>query len=151
MTGAKTLQFSGLTLADIFDGTIKTWNDPTIAADNPGVTLPSSAITVCVRSDGSGTGSNFSGCLGTESAQFLAKVGAASKTPPWTAPHVIHGLDNPGVLQCVKDNPNSIGYADLADAISAGDQALLAKVKSPSGTYVAPRPPQSPQPATPRR
>jgi phosphate transport system substrate-binding protein len=138
VTGAKTLQFSGATLADIFDGAITTWNDPKIAADNPGVTLPSATITVCVRSDGSGTSSNFSGYLGTSSPQFLTKVGAASKTPAWTAPHLTEGLKNPGVLQCVKDNPNSIGYADLADAISAGDQALLAKIKSPGGTYIAP-------------
>jgi phosphate transport system substrate-binding protein len=138
VTGVKTLQFSGPTLAGIFDGAITTWNDPKIAADNPGVTLPSNTITVCVRSDGSGTSSNFSGYLGTESAQFLAKVGPASKTPPWTAPHIVQGLKNPGVLQCVKDNANSIGYADLADAISAGDQGILAKIKGPSGAYVAP-------------
>ena len=140
VTGAKSLQFSGATLAGIFDGAITTWNDPKIAADNPGVTLPSATITVCVRSDGSGTSSNFSGYLGTSSPQFLAKVGAASKTPAWTAPHLTGGLKNPGVLQCVKDNPNSIGYADLADALSAGDQALVAKIKSPGGTYVAPTP-----------
>jgi phosphate transport system substrate-binding protein len=138
VTGAKSLQFSGATLADIFDGTVTKWNAPAIAADNPGVTLPSSSITVCVRADSSGTSSNFSGYLGVESATFLTKVGAASKQPSWTAPHKIAAVKNPGVLQCVKDNANSIGYADLADVVSAGDQTLLAKIKAPDGTYVAP-------------
>jgi len=134
------LQFSGATLAGIFDGQISTWNDPKIAAENPGVTLPSAQITVCVRSDGSGTSSNFSGWLGDASQEFLTKVGAASKTPAWTAPHITQGLKNPGVLSCVKSNPNSVGYADLADVISAGDQSLISKIKAGNGTYVTPTP-----------
>ncbi len=138
VTGATGLQFSGKTLADIFDGTVTTWNNPEIAADNPGKTFPNAPITVCVRADSSGTSSNFSGWLGKESATFLQKVGAASKQPPWTAPHVAASPKNSGVLQCVKSNPNSIGYADMADVTSAGDTNLLAKVKSPSGAYVAP-------------
>jgi len=138
VSGAKSLQFSGKTLADIFDGTVTTWNNPEIAADNPGVTLPSAAITVCVRADSSGTSSNFSGWLGKESATFLQKVGAASKQPPWTAPHLSASPKNSGVLQCVKSNPNSIGYADMADVTSAGDTGLIAKVKAPSGAYVTP-------------
>jgi phosphate transport system substrate-binding protein len=138
VSGATTLQFSGKTLADIFDGTVTTWNSPEIAAENPGVTLPSAAITVCVRADSSGTSSNFSGYLGKESATFLQKVGAASKTPPWTAPHLSAAPKNSGVLQCVKSNSNSIGYADMADVTSAGDTNLVAKVKAPGGAYVSP-------------
>jgi len=138
VTGAPNLQFSGATLADIFDGTVTKWNAPAIAADNPGVTLPSAPITVCVRADSSGTSSNFSGYLAVESATFLKKVGPSNKQPSWTAPHIIASPKNPGVLQCVKDNANAIGYADYADVLSAGDQSLLAKVKAPNGTYVAP-------------
>ena len=138
VTGATGLQFSGATLADIFDGTVSNWNSPEIAAENPGKTLPNAPITVCVRADSSGTSSNFSGYLGVESATFLSKVGPASKQPNWKAPHVIAAVKNPGVLQCVKDNANSIGYADYADVLSTGDQTLLAKVKGPSGTYVLP-------------
>ena len=138
VSGAKTLQFSGNTLADIFDGAVTTWNSPEIAAENPGVTLPSAPITVCVRADSSGTSSNFSGYLGKASATFLQKVGAASKTPPWTAPHLIAAPKNSGVLQCVKSNSNSIGYADMADVTSAGDTSLVAKIKAPGGAYVSP-------------
>ncbi len=59
LQGVDKLQLSADTIAKIFCRTIKTWNDPTIAADNPGVTLPSTAITVAHRSDGSGTTQNF--------------------------------------------------------------------------------------------
>jgi phosphate transport system substrate-binding protein len=138
VTGATGLQFSGAVLADIFDGTITKWNDPKIAAENPGATLPKASITVCVRADASGTSSNFSGYLGVSSPSFVAKDGAASQTPAWTAPVKIASPQNPGVLQCIKDNTNTIGYADLADVISAGDQHLLAKVQAPGGTYVTP-------------
>jgi len=138
VTGAPNLQFSGTVLADIFDGTITKWNDPKIAADNPGATLPSATITVCVRADASGTSFNFVSYLGKSSPTFTAKIGAPSQTPAWTAPHQIAGPKNPGVLQCVKDNTNTIGYADLAGVISAGDQHLLAKVQAKDGTYVAP-------------
>jgi len=138
VTGATGLQFSGAVLADIFDGTITKWNDPKIAAENAGATLPNAAITVCVRSDGSGTSSNFSGYLGTESATFLTKVGKASQTPSWTAPVKIASPQNAGVLQCVKSNTNTIGYNDLATVVTSGDQNLLAKIQAPDGTYVTP-------------
>jgi phosphate transport system substrate-binding protein len=138
VSGASNLHFSGSVLADIFDGAITKWNDPKIAAENPSAKLPSASITVCVRADASGTSSNFSGYLGKENPTFLTKVGPASQQPAWTAPVKISSIKNPGVLQCVKSNTNSIGYADLADVISAGDQNLLAAIKSPSGTYVTP-------------
>ena len=59
LSGVTTLQLSGETLAKIFSGTIKKWNDAAIKADNPGVTLPSTDITIVHRSDSSGTTSNF--------------------------------------------------------------------------------------------
>ena len=66
---SKPLQLSGPVIANIFSGKITKWNDSAIAADNPGVTLPSTAITVAVRSDSSGTTQNFS--------QFLMEAGEA--------------------------------------------------------------------------
>ena len=59
LEGVDKLQLRPDTIAKIFQRTITTWNDPAIAADNPGVTLPSTAITVAHRSDGSGTTQNF--------------------------------------------------------------------------------------------
>ena len=138
VAGVTHLRFSGPVLADIFDGAITKWSDPKIASENPGAKLPSSAITVCVRADGSGTSQNFTNWLGIESPAFIAKVGPASQLPNWTAPLKVSAPKNPGVLQCVKDNPNAIGYADLADVIKAGDTNLLASIKAPDGTYVSP-------------
>jgi len=138
VTGTASLQFSGDVLADIFDGAITTWNDPKIAADNPGVTLPSAPITVCVRSDASGTSSNFTSYLAQANPAFVTKVGQPSQQPAWTAPRIVQGIKNSGVLQCVSDNADSIGYVDLADVVSAGQQAIVAKIKASDGTYVAP-------------
>jgi phosphate transport system substrate-binding protein len=113
------LRFDGNTLGRIFDGEITTWNDPAIKKQNPGVKLPSSPITVCVRSDASGTSFGFSRYLTKVSPSFKAKVNF-SQTPPWTAPNLQKGPQNPGVANCIKSNSNSIGYVDLADANNAG-------------------------------
>ncbi|MDQ1578072.1 MAG: phosphate transport system substrate-binding protein, partial [Microbacteriaceae bacterium] len=59
LPGVTGLKLSSATLAKIFTLQVKTWNDPAIAAENPGANLPSSAITVVTRSDGSGTTANF--------------------------------------------------------------------------------------------
>src|SRR3954467_1860951 len=68
------LKLDGATVADIFLGQTKTWNDPKIASANPGVQLPSTKITVCHRSDESGTTKNFT--------QFLANYSPAWETGP---------------------------------------------------------------------
>src|SRR5438309_2602419 len=74
LPSVKNLQLSPATLAKIFTGAIKTWNDPAIAADNPGVTLPSTAITPTHRADKSGTTSNFT--------DYLSKTAS----DVWTSP-----------------------------------------------------------------
>jgi phosphate transport system substrate-binding protein len=75
VSGVKDLQFKPATLAGIFAGKITTWNDPAIAADNPGVKLPSTKITAVHRADSSGTTDNFTKYLGTTAPTV------------WTAPH----------------------------------------------------------------
>ncbi|MBC7763472.1 MAG: extracellular solute-binding protein, partial [Candidatus Saccharibacteria bacterium] len=65
LTGVSKLNLSSATVAKIFSLQVKTWNDPAIAADNPGVTLPATAITTVTRSDGSGTTQNFTNYLST--------------------------------------------------------------------------------------
>jgi len=72
------LQIDGPTLAAIYLGKVKTWNDPAIAAQNAGVTLPNKAITVVHRTDGSGTTYNFAYYLADVSPTWKTKVGAGA-------------------------------------------------------------------------
>ena len=90
---SKPLQLSAPTIAQIFEAKITTWNNSAIAADNPGVTLPSTAITICRRSDSSGTTQNFSEFL-VEGAPGVWKLGSDSVTrgASGAAFHVDDGL-----------------------------------------------------------
>jgi phosphate transport system substrate-binding protein len=123
------------TIANIFQGKIKTWNDPAIKALNPGVNLPSTPISLAVRSDSSGTTANFSLAL-TLGAASVWKLGTSS-TISW--PSSAHGGNgNGGVAQIVKSTPGAIGYVDYADAKAAG--LSFASVKNSAGSYIAPSP-----------
>ena len=107
------LKLDGETLAEIFMGTIKTWNDPALARLNPGMTLPSAAITVVHRSDGSGTSFNFTNYLAKVSPEWKTKIGFGT-TVPW--PVGVGGKGNEGVSAYVKQIKNSIGYVEYAYA-----------------------------------
>ena len=76
------VQLDGALLADIFMGRVKTWNDPRIAALNPGVGLPGLAIKRVVRAEKSGTSDGFSRYLAGASPAFKSEVGA-SQAPAW--------------------------------------------------------------------
>jgi phosphate transport system substrate-binding protein len=108
------LHFSGPVLADIFMGKITKWNDPAIAKDNPGVTLPSSDITVVHRSDGSGTSYIWCDYLAKVSPEYKTKVGVATAVN-W--PTGLGGKGNDGVAGLVKQTPNSLGYVELVYAL----------------------------------
>jgi phosphate transport system substrate-binding protein len=132
LDGVDELQLSPETLAKIFMGEITTWDDAAIAADNPGVTLPGTAITVAVRSDGSGTTSNFSKYLKAAApAEFTLEAGDTVAWPKSTA-----GKGNAGVAQIVKDTPGAIGYVDLSDAKATG--LSFASIKNKDGQFVQP-------------
>ena len=133
VTGNK-MKLDGPVLGAIFDGTIAAWNDPAIAKLNKGLKLPAAPITVCVRSDSSGTSGNFSNYLSKVSKTFKAKVssGGQNQTPAWTAPNLVKGNGNAGVASCVTSNDNSIGYVDLGDAMRAG---LTSNVTAIKGNY----------------
>jgi phosphate transport system substrate-binding protein len=132
---SKPLQLSAPVVAQIFEGKITTWNNAAIAADNPGVTLPSTSIALAVRSDSSGTTNNFSKFLaaGAGSAWTLS-TGSIIKWP--ATAHA--GSGNGGVAQIVKSTPGAIGYVDYATAKGAG--LTFASVKNSAGSYVAPSP-----------
>jgi phosphate transport system substrate-binding protein len=136
LSGVSKLQFSGDTLAKIFSLKIKTWDDPAIAADNPGVKFPSTPITVAHRTDGSGTTANFTRYL-TDVDPTDWTLGSGD-TVKWTGlPGTTQGgTKNAGVAQIVKSTDGAIGYVDLADATSAGLQT--ASVKNKAGDVVAP-------------
>jgi phosphate transport system substrate-binding protein len=127
------LKLDATVIAGIFQGTIKTWNDPAIAALNPGTSLPSTTITLAVRSDSSGTTANFSQYL-VDAAGSAWKLGTASTiTWPSTARA---GDGGSAVAQIVKSTTGAIGYVDFSTASAASLHA--AEVKNSAGDYVAP-------------
>ena len=107
------LVFDGPTLAKIFMGEIKTWDDPAIKKLNPSVALPSAGIAVVHRSDGSGTTFNFTDYLSKVSADWKSKIGEDSAVK-W--PIGIGAKGNEGVASNVNQTKNSIGYVEFAYA-----------------------------------
>jgi phosphate transport system substrate-binding protein len=133
LSGVSNLKLTAAVLAGIFQGTIKTWNDPAIAAINSGTTLPSTPITLVVRSDSSGTTANFSSYL-VKAAGAAWKLGTASTiTWPSTA-HAANG--GSGVAQAIKSTSGAIGYVDDSTAKASGLSA--ASIKNSAGDFVAP-------------
>jgi phosphate transport system substrate-binding protein len=133
LSGVSKLQLSAPVIAGLFDGQIKTWNDPAVKADNPGVTLPSTPVVLAVRSDSSGTTANFSKFL-VEAAGSAWTLGTSS-TIKW--PATAHaGSGNSGVAQTIKSTPGAIGYVDYATAKASS--LTYASVKNKDGNYVAP-------------
>ncbi len=107
------LVLSGETLGDIYLGKIKQWDDAAIKKLNPSVKLPSTAITVVRRSDGSGTTFNFTDYLAKANAEWKAKVGSGTAVE-W--PVGVGAKGNEGVAGNVSQTKNSIGYVEYAYA-----------------------------------
>ena len=127
------LRLTGALLADIFLGKVKTWNDPAIAAANPGVTLPDGKITIVHRSDGSGTTFNFSNYLSKVSPEWKTKVGEGTSVQ-W--PDGVGGKGNEGVASYVKQIKGSIGYVELAYALQ--NAMPYTALQNAAGTWVQP-------------
>jgi phosphate transport system substrate-binding protein len=127
------LKLDAPVIAGIFQAKITKWNDPQIAALNPGVKLPSTAITIAHRSDSSGTTQNFSEFL-VEGAPSVWKLGSDS-TINWPA-NSRGGNANGGAAQIIKTTAGAVGYVDYADAKASG--LTWASVKNQAGNYVAP-------------
>ena len=105
--------FNGETLANIYLGKITKWDDPAIKKLNPNVKLPSDAITVVRRSDGSGTTFNFTDYLSKVSADWKSKVGSGTAVE-W--PAGVGAKGNEGVSGNISQTKNSIGYVEYAYA-----------------------------------
>jgi len=117
----------------IFLGEITKWNDPKIAAANPGVTLPATPITVAYRADGSGTTFNFTNHLSAISPEFKTKVGGGKQVK---FPVGVGGKGNDGVAALIKQTPGTIGYVEYGYAMGA--KLPMATLQNQAGKYVAP-------------
>jgi phosphate transport system substrate-binding protein len=133
LTNPQHLQLNGDTLAKIFLGAIKFWDDPAIAATNSGATLPHQAITIVHRSDGSGTTGIFTHYLAAVSPDWSSKVGAAT-TVNW--PTGVGAKGNDGVANAVKSTAGAIGYNELAYVLT--NQIQYASIQDHDGASVLP-------------
>jgi len=132
LSGVDDLRLAPATLASIFMGQVTRWDDPAVVADNPGVALPSRSITVVVRSDGSGTTSNFSKYLAKAAPETFTVT--AGDTVEWPSAQAARG--NAGVAQLIEATDGAIGYVDYSDAVPSG--LTMAAIRNRAGNFVAP-------------
>jgi phosphate transport system substrate-binding protein len=127
----KGLKLTGPILADIFLGKIKKWNDPQIQSLNKDKSLPSADIVVVHRSDGSGTTYVWTDYLSKVSPQWSQQVGKA-KSVQW--PVGIGAPGNEGVANAIKGSPNTIGYIELAYALTT--KMPFASIQNKAGKFI---------------
>jgi phosphate transport system substrate-binding protein len=129
----KGLKLTGPVLADIFLGKITKWNDPKIQSLNPGVSLPGEDIIVVHRSDGSGTTYVWTDYLSNISTAWNEQIGRG-KSVQW--PTGIGGPGNEGVANAIRGSPNTIGYVELAYALTT--QMPYAYLQNQAGNFIEP-------------
>jgi phosphate transport system substrate-binding protein len=129
------LRITGAVLADIYLGNITKWNDPKLAALNPGKRLPDLAITPVHRADGSGTTFNFTDYLTTVSKEWADRVGKGAAVK-WLPTMAVGGKGNEGVAANVNRIRGSIGYVEYAYVKKNGMNYMLLQNKS--GKFVGP-------------
>ncbi len=127
------LKLDGETLSDIYLGKITKWNAPKIAALNPGVKLPDTAVAVVHRAEGSGTTFIFTSYLAAVSPEWKSKVGAAGSVQ-W--PTGVGAKGSEGVSGQVMNTPGGIGYFEMSYADQNHIKSAL--LKNASGKFVAP-------------
>ena len=127
------LHFTPQTLAELFLGNIKNWNDPRLAPANPGVNLPKHEIVIVHRSDGSGTTFVWTDYLSKISPDWKSKVGASTSVN-W--PIGLGAKGNEGVSGLVQQTPYSLGYVELSYALQ--NQLPYGIVRNASGHFVKP-------------
>jgi phosphate transport system substrate-binding protein len=127
------LKLDGKTLADIYLGKVKKWNDPEIAGQNSGLNLPDTNITVVHRSDSSGTTKGFTDFLSRYSPEWKSGPGV-DKDIKW--PTGTGGKGNEGVAAAVKQTEGAIGYVEQAYALQ--NHFTFFDVKNAAGKYIAP-------------
>ena len=136
LKGVKQLKLPRDVYPDIFTGKITKWNDPRIAAANPGVKLPDKDITVVVRSDSSGTTYVFTGHLSAINEDFKNNIGQG-KAPQWpTTSRIVKAPKNDGITATVKQTPGAIGYIEYGYAKLTNTP--VAALENREGKYVMP-------------
>src|SRR5437868_15354623 len=133
LPGNPALKVDAETIAGIFLGNVKKWNDAKITGSNPGVSLPDQEIVVVHRSDGSGTTYIWTDYLSKVSAEWKERVGTNTSV---TSPTGIGGKGNEGVAGQIKQTPGALGYVELIYAIQ--NKMPYADVKNADGTFVKP-------------
>jgi phosphate transport system substrate-binding protein len=129
------VRITGPVLAEMFMGKISNWNDPKIAALNPGKTFPNQAITVVHRADGSGTTFNWTDYLSAVSKDWADSVGKGAAVK-WPAPTSIGGRGNEGVAANVQRTRGAIGYVEYAYAKKNNIPYMA--VQNAAGNFVRP-------------
>ncbi len=136
--GDPVLVLDRATLVGIYNGTLKTWNDPAIVKLNPDLAkkLPAKTITAAHRSDGSGTTEIVTNALSSFSDDWKSKVGAGSSVewPVDKAGNGVGGKGNQGVAAAVQNTPNSIGYVELSYAVQ--NNIIFASLVNKAGKTV---------------
>src|SRR5262245_8094734 len=132
LEGVPSLKLTRKAYAGIFLGQIKKWNDPAIAAANPGTKLPDEPVNVVVRADSSGTTFVFTKHLAAISPEF-AKSPGVNKMPNW--PVGTKSKGNEGVTASLKTTPGALGYIEYGYAKS--QNLAMAVLENKSGQYVA--------------
>ena len=127
------MKLTGQVVGDIFLGKITKWNDPAIAALNPGVKLPAEEITVVHRADSSGTSFLFTDFLSKTNAEFKTKVGADAAVK-W--PTGVGGKGNEGVAANVQRIKGAIGYVEWAYAKK--NKMSHTQLKNKDGVFLQP-------------
>ncbi len=133
LPGSTPMRFSRGLVAAIFLGRVSTWKDPAVARDNPGVELPDLPIIVVYRSEGSGTNALFTEYLSLADADFRKTVGTGLSV---TWPVGVGAKGNAGVAGLVKNISGSIGYLELAYALTA--DLPRAGIENKAGVFVEP-------------
>ncbi len=127
------LKLDGKTISDMYLGKVKTWDDAEIKALNPGVSLPSTPITVIHRSDSSGTTAGFTSFLAKVDPEFKSKIGEG-KVLQW--PTGTGAKGNAGVAGAIQQTAGAVGYVEQAYALQ--HKFTFASVKNKAGQFVAP-------------
>jgi len=135
LPGVDTLKLSREAYVGIFLGKITKWSDPAITKTNEGVKLPDLNITVCTRSDSSGTNFVFTKHLSAVSADFKSQVGEGTSV---TWPAGVAGQGNDGVTALIKQTQGAIGYVEYGYA--KNNKVTFAQLENKSGAFVAATP-----------
>ena len=131
----KPLKLSAETIAEIYLGSIRKWNDERLARDNPELNLPNADILPIYRADSSGTSAVFTDFLAKTVPVWREKVGT-NKQPSWITGIGMGARGNDGVMGQVKQTPNSIGYVELTYA--EANNVPMAHIKNKSGDFIEP-------------